>query len=208
MRTSSVPFPLWRRILPLLCALLVCTALWAEAQQSQLAQQIIRLHVVANSDRDADQALKLRVRDAVLAETDALLAGQTSAQTAASQLGRSLSSLEETAAETVSQAGYAYPVQVSLEERWFPTRQYAGGALPAGTYQTLRVVIGAGQGQNWWCVLFPALAVPAASETAVQTIGLDGQVHTLVTEETPAYTFRFKTLEWWGLCKGWLTGQT
>lgn len=208
MRTSSVFFLLRRRVLPLLCGLLVCTALWVEAQQSQLAQQVIRLHVLANSDQAEDQALKLQVRDAVLTETEALLSGLTSAQAAAAQLGQSLPSLEETAAQAVSQAGYAYPVAVSLEDRWFPTRQYDGGALPAGTYQTLRVVIGAGQGHNWWCVLFPDLSLPAVSAPAVQTGSLGGPVPLLLAEDGPAYDLRFKTLEWWGLCKGWLTGKT
>lgn len=208
MGTSSLLLVLRRRVLPLLCALLVCTALWAEAQQTRLAQQIIRLHVVAHSDQAADQALKLQVRDAVLAETDALLSGPTDAQEALSRLGQALPSLEQTAAETVAQAGYPYAVAVSLEDRWFPTRQDAGGALPAGTYQTLRVVIGAGQGHNWWCVLFPALSLPAASEPTVPTGSLGSQNLLVLDAEAPGYTLRFRTLEWWGLWKGWLTGQT
>lgn len=197
----------WRRVLPILCALLICTALWAEAQQEELADKVIRLHVVANSDSDADQALKLQVRDAVLTETNTLLSGRESAQEAASILRENLTGLGQTAAETVLQAGYPYSVKVSLEDEWFPTRQYQGGALPAGTYQALRVVIGSGEGKNWWCVVFPALCLPAVTEESVQAAGLDRRDYALITEESQPYVFQFKTLEWWGTCKGWLTGQ-
>lgn len=200
-------FP-WRRVLPILCALLVCTALWAEAEQTELADKVIRLHVVANSDSDADQALKLRVRDAVLDETNTLLSGRESAQEAASILRENLTKLGCTAAETVFQEGYPYSVKVSLEDEWFPTRQYEGGALPAGTYQALRVVIGSGEGKNWWCVVFPSLCLPAVTESSVQAAGLSGQDYALITEESRPYVFKFKTLEWWGNCKGWLTGQS
>ncbi len=200
------PFP-WRRVLPILCALLVCTALWAEAEQGALADKVIRLHVVANSDTEADQALKLRVRDAVLDETNTLLTGQESAQEAARILQENLTALGGIAAETVFQAGYPYSVRVSLEDTWFPTRQYEGGALPAGTYQALRVVIGSGEGQNWWCVVFPALCLPAVTESSVQAAGLSGPDYALITEESQPYVFKFKALEWWGTWKGWLSGQ-
>lgn len=200
-------FP-WRRVLPILCALLVCTALWAEAEQAELAEKVIRLHVVANSDSDADQALKLQVRDAVLDETNTLLSGRESAQEAASILQENLVDLGYKASETVFQEGYSYQVQVSLEDTWFPTRQYEGGSLPAGTYQALRVVIGEGEGKNWWCVVFPALCLPAVTEQSIQAAGLSGQDYALITEESQPYVFKFKALEWWGSCKGWLTGQS
>lgn len=99
-------------------------------------------------------------------------------------------------------------MKVSLEDEWFPTRQYEGGALPAGTYQALRVVIGSGEGKNWWCVVFPSLCLPAVTESSVQAAGLSGQDYALITEESQPYVFKFKTLEWWGNCKGWLTGQS
>ena len=196
-----------RRVLPILCALLVCTALWAELQQAALAEKVIRLHVVANSDDQADQAQKLQVRDRILADTRDLLTGQESAQEAAEILRENLWPLSRGASQAVAQAGYSYSVRVSLEDAWFPTRQYEGGALPAGTYQALRVVIGEGDGKNWWCVVFPSLCLPAVSETALQASGFSTQDCALITEDSPAYTFQFKTLEWWDACKGWLTGR-
>ena len=208
MKNLHIPWKFLRQILALFCAALVSTALWAEAEQTQLADKIIRLHVIANSDSQADQALKLQVRDQVLVQADTLLSGQESAQQAAEILRDNLTPLAETAAQTVSQAGFSYQVQVSLEDTWFPTRQYGDLSLPAGQYQALRVVIGQGEGKNWWCVVFPSLCLPAVSEQALQTAGLTGQDYALLTESSQPYVIKFKALEWWGNCKGWLTGQS
>lgn len=202
----SFSFP-WRRVVALFFAFLVCTALWAEATQAQLAEKVIRLHVLANSDTEADQTLKLQVRDKVLAQTDQLLAGQENAAQAAAVLRENLEPLAQTAAQEIAAQGYDYPVTVSLEETWFPTRQYEDVALPAGNYQALRVVIGAGEGHNWWCVVFPSLCLPAVSEHAVQTAGLTHQDYALICEESQPYTIRFKTVEWWESCKHWFCGE-
>lgn len=202
----SFSFP-WRRVVALFFAFLVCTALWAEATQAQLAEKVIRLHVLANSDTEADQTLKLQVRDKVLAQTDQLLAGQENAAQAAAVLRENLEPLAQTAAQEIAAQGYDYPVTVSLEETWFPTRQYEDVALPAGNYQALRVVIGAGEGHNWWCVVFPSLCLPAVSERAVQTAGLTHQDYALICEDSQPYTIRFKTVEWWESCKHWFCGE-
>ena len=183
-----------------LCAVL-------QAQSQRMADKIIRLHVIANSDSQADQALKLQVRDQVLAQADTLLSGQESAQQAAEILRDNLTPLAETAAQTVSQAGFSYQVQVSLEDTWFPTRQYGDLSLPAGQYQALRVVIGQGEGKNWWCVVFPSLCLPAVSEQALQTAGLTGQDYALLTESSQPYVIKFKALEWWGSCRSWLASR-
>ena len=207
MKNLHIPWKFLRQILALFCAALVSTALWAEAEQTQLADKIIRLHVIANSDSQADQALKLQVRDQVLAQADTLLSGQESAQQAAEILRDNLTPLAETAAQTVSQAGFSYQVQVSLEDTWFPTRQYGDLSLPAGQYQALRVVIGQGEGKNWWCVVFPSLCLPAVSEQALQTAGLTGQDYALLTESSQPYVIQFKALEWWGSCRSWLASR-
>ena len=207
MKNLHIPWKFLRQILALFCAALVCTALWAEAEQTQLADKVIRLHVIANSDSQADQALKLQVRDQVLAQADTLLSGQESAQQAAEILRDNLTPLAETAARTVSQAGFSYQVQVSLEDTWFPTRQYGDLSLPAGQYQALRVVIGQGEGKNWWCVVFPSLCLPAVSEQALQTASLTGQDYALLTESSQPYVIKFKALEWWGSCRSWLASR-
>ena len=198
MRLSRVlrDFP-WRRVLALFVACLVCTALWAEATQVRLASQVIRLHVLANSDSEEDQALKLEVRDRVLETTSALLAGETEPQAAAVLLNQHLDDIAQTAAQEISAQGHDDRVEVRLEQTWFPTRQYQGISLPAGNYLALRVLIGAAEGQNWWCVVFPNLCLPAVSERALEASTLTpGQISLLQEEET-SYVFRFKTLEFW-----------
>ena len=187
----------WRRVLALFVACLVCTALWAEATQVQLASQVIRLHVLANSDREEDQALKLEVRDRVLETTSALLAGETEPQAAAVLLNQHLDDIAQTAAQEISAQGHDDRVEVRLEQTWFPTRQYQGISLPAGNYLALRVLIGAAEGHNWWCVVFPNLCLPAVSERALEASTLTpGQISLLQEEET-SYVFRFKALELW-----------
>lgn len=187
----------WRRVLALFVACLVCTALWAEATQVRLASQVIRLHVLANSDREEDQALKLEVRDRVLETTSALLAGETEPQAAAVLLNQHLDDIAQTAAQEISAQGHDDQVEVRLEQTWFPTRQYQGISLPAGNYLALRVLIGAAEGHNWWCVVFPNLCLPAVSERALEASTLTpGQISLLQEEET-SYVFRFKALELW-----------
>ena len=198
MRLSRVlrDFP-WRRVLALFVACLVCTALWAEATQVRLASQVIRLHVLANSDSEEDQALKLEVRDRVLETTSALLAGETEPQAAAVLLNQHLDDIAQTAAQEISAQGHDDRVEVRLEQTWFPTRQYQGISLPAGNYLALRVLIGAAEGHNWWCVVFPNLCLPAVSEQALEASTLTpGQISLLQEEET-SYVFRFKALELW-----------
>lgn len=187
----------WRRVLAPFVACLVCTALWAEATQVRLASQVIRLHVLANSDSEEDQALKLEVRDRVLETTSALLAGETEPQAAAVLLNQHLEDIAQTAAQEISAQGHDDRVEVRLEQTWFPTRQYQGISLPAGNYLALRVLIGAAEGHNWWCVVFPNLCLPAVSERALEASTLTpGQISLLQEEET-SYVFRFKALELW-----------
>lgn len=187
----------WRRVLALFVACLVCTALWAEATQVRLASQVIRLHVLANSDSEEDQALKLEVRDRVLETTSALLAGETEPQAAAVLLDQHLDDIAQTAAQEISAQGHDDRVEVRLEQTWFPTRQYQGISLPAGNYLALRVLIGAAEGQNWWCVVFPNLCLPAVSERALEASTLTPGQISLLQEEEASYVFRFKTLELW-----------
>jgi stage II sporulation protein R len=190
----------------LLFAFLVVTALWAEVQQGDLADKVIRLHVLANSDSGEDQALKLAVRDQIMAQVEPLLSQAQSAQEAADLLQADLDHLEEVAAREIEAQGYQEDVRVVLEETWFPTRQDGELSLPAGRYQALRVLIGAAEGQNWWCVVFPSLCQETGQEEALPAAGLtQGQV-SLLTEENAGYVIRFKAMEWWEMWKHWAGG--
>ena len=187
----------WREALALFLLFLVFTALWAQAQQTELAEKVVRLHVLANSDSSTDQALKLKVRDRVLETARPLLAGVSNAAEAEAVLAQNIPALTEAARREITARGRTDSVTVTLEDAWFPTRTYGTAALPAGTYRALRVVIGSGEGHNWWCVVFPSLCLPAVSESSLQTAGLSGEDIALLTEESPRYVFRFKTIEWW-----------
>ncbi len=180
---------------------LASAMLWASAlggAQDALAEQVVRLHVVANSDSEADQALKLKVRDAVLAEATPYLAG-LDRQAALNALEELLPSLAGAAARVVGEQGYDYSVTASLQEERFPTKRYEGFALPAGEYMALRVQIGSGGGHNWWCVVFPPLCMGSVEETA----RLDDRDRALITGETEGYVVKFKAIELWEEFKAW-----
>ena len=132
--------------------------------QSQLAERVVRLHVLANSDGQEDQALKLLVRDRVLARATELLTQARDRTEAEALLRGQVLELERVAAEEIRANGYDYAVTIELEDTVFPTREYEGFSLPAGKYLALRAIIGAGEGQNWWCVVFPPLCAAASAE--------------------------------------------
>ena len=201
MFKKSVPQLHWWELTLLLgLAAALLLGLWLEREQSDLADSVLRLHVLANSDSEADQALKLKVRDRVLAEAEAILPENATREEAESKLEENLPRLAAAGAEVVAQEGYGYPVSASLEETWFPTKEYEDFSLPAGRYQALRIVIGEGEGQNWWCVVFPPLCLGSVSESTQEIAleaGLSEQQVSLLTGESEGYVVKFKALELW-----------
>ena len=187
-----------------LCALLC--GFWLGEEQTQLADRVIRFHVIANSDSPEDQALKLLVRDAVLERATALLERTESRAEAETLLRESLPELEALAQAEVQANGYDYAVTAELEDTSFPTKEYDGFALPAGEYLALRILIGEGAGQNWWCVVFPPLCTAASAdvpETALAA-GLTEDQVSLMAEEDSGYVLKFKAVEWWEQLREWL----
>ena len=149
--------------------------------QDQLEEKVVRLHILANSDSEEDQALKLQVRDVVLARATEILEQSADRQEAEARLRGQLLELERLAAEEIRAEGYDYPATVELTDTSFPTREYDGFTLPAGEYLALRVVIGAGEGHNWWCVLFPTLCTGFSySEEYIQT-GFTPEEYRMIT---------------------------
>lgn len=194
-----------KRYITAVCCLLaaVLTSLCAslQAQQQRLAEKLIRLHVVANSDTREDQRVKLLVRDAVLETADGLL---RDAQNPEAALQTGLPELERAANEKLASLGCKETASVSLRRELFPTREYETFRLPAGVYRTLRVSIGQAGGHNWWCVVFPALCLPAAEEDfteACRAAGLTDQEISVLTEDTGEVELEFRTLEWLGKLK-------
>jgi len=199
----------WEAIFLVILAAAVLCCGWLSQRQAELAGRMVRLHVIANSDTEEDQALKLLVRDAVLAEASAYLEGAEDAQQASAILTEHLGDLAEVGQSVVAGKGYDYSVSASVETTHFPTKTYEGFALPAGAYQALRVVIGAGEGQNWWCVVFPSLCVSAASEwqdTAVSG-GLSQDDVALMSGADEGYVLRFKCLELWDALQNCIQGN-
>ncbi len=189
----------WECALLVLAAALTLFCSWLGGYRECLSGKLLRLHVVANSDSDADQALKLEVRDAVLDCAAGYLENVSDVRAAEQVLGAHLAELAGAGQAVVREKGYDYAVRASLGTSHFPTKTYDGFALPAGDYRALRVTIGAGEGRNWWCVVFPALCVSAASEwqdTAVSG-GRSGEDVRLMAEEDEGYVLRFKCLELW-----------
>ena len=158
--------------------------------QNRLADKIVRLHVLANSDAVEDQRLKLTVRDAVLQAAEGV--GQID--------DTLLYRLQEEAQRTVETEGYDYPVQVTREHCWFDTREYETFSLPAGYYDAVRVIIGEGAGRNWWCVIYPPLCT-GVCEKDLADIGkefsLSEEEISLICEEK-GYIIRFRLADLWG----------
>lgn len=196
----------WEMALLLGVAIALFATSWASCRQQELETRVVRLHVLANSDSAEDQALKLDVRDAVLAQASMYLTHCHSTQQAKAILRQRLQPLADTAAQTIAQKGYDYAVKVSLERTYFPTKVYADFALPAGAYQGLRVEIGRAEGHNWWCVVFPPLCFSSVSEQSEAALrsGLTEDDLALLTGEDQGYVFRFQCLEWFGQLKQWL----
>ena len=177
-----------------LCTILTILPIHSEGQ---IYDSVLRLHVLANSDSEEDQALKLSVRDAILADTAHLFADCKSRAEASAVVKENLPLLQMSAERAIGEAGYSYPVRIELGEEEYPTKNYESACFPAGEYLSLRVLIGKGVGQNWWCVLFPPLCVSAASESDGSVeVGLYGDQYAIVTEtEDIKYKIRFKLLE-------------
>ena len=191
----------WRPLeLALLVGLLAALAwgMWSLHAQQELADKVVRLHILANSDSEEDQALKLQVRDAVLDRAEGILRAAPDRDTAERRLRLALPELEQLAEETVRAGGYDYDVTAELTDTAFPTREYGDFTLPAGEYLALRLVIGAGEGHNWWCVVFPPLCAQTTTDVAqtAMAAGLGEEDVGLITEQE-GYVLKFKSVELW-----------
>lgn len=166
--------------------------------EAAIYDNVLRLHVLANSDSSEDQALKLEVRDRILEETATLFKDCKTKDEAREAVESNLDKIREIAEQTVREAGYEYGVSVSLGEEEYPTKSYEECCFPAGEYLSLRVMIGEAEGENWWCVLFPPLCLDAAGESreVFAEVGLTDEQYSFITETDNAqYKVRFKLLE-------------
>lgn len=189
----------------IIAALFSFTGFTAFATQcEQIPDEVFRLHVLANSDSEQDQALKLAVRDRLLKETGALFADCRTKAQAMEAANANLQNLTQVAQEEIDRQGYDYRVSVAVEQVFFENRQYDDITLPAGNYDALRVLIGEGAGKNWWCVLFPTMCLPTAQErTAVSDLSDVLNDAQLQAVQGGQYEFKFKTIELYERLKHW-----
>ena len=186
----------------LLSGILVAVLMGAylDREQAALADSVIRLHVIANSDSRADQQLKYQVRDRILTEAAALYQPGDDLQQVRKSMEDNLNLLAQAGREVVEEQGYDYPVSAQLERTWFPTKKYTDFALPAGNYTALRIVVGEGKGENWWCVAFPPLCLGSVSETVEEAAAagnFTSEQVSLITGESGGYVVKFKAMELW-----------
>lgn len=179
--------------LSLLIALCVsfCLGTWAQAKQENIAGSLVRLHVIAVSDDEEEQRIKLNVRDSVLRYLSPKLGNAADSDEARRIIRSELDGIFAAANE----AACGRRVQVTLGEEYYPTKSYGSFSLPAGKYQSLRIILGDGEGHNWWCVVFPPLCVSAAeTQSALDTMSDD--VRGIVSDD--GYTVKFRVVELWG----------
>lgn len=183
--------------LGLTAALLLAIAADYAANCRAVRTQVLRLHVTANSDSPADQAVKLLVRDAVLEAGAAAVSGAASSAEAAQTLERELHTLQTAAQRVLRENGCAYGAKAALTEEYFATRSYGDVTLPAGRYTALRITLGDGEGKNWWCVMFPPLCLPAAQkrETDDDVYAVLNGTGAAVAHPENGYEIRFRIVE-------------
>lgn len=198
----------YKRILTLsilAALLLLVVGLLPVHGEGEIYDKVVRLHVLANSDSEEDQAVKLAVRDAILGVTVPLLQDCETREEAVACLEAKHSLLIETAQTVLREKGFDDAVSIEMGLEDYPTRTYDSLCFPAGEYISMRISLGEGAGQNWWCCLFPPLCLGAATvsekgaEDACISVGFTPTQYKIITEsDKPVYRARFKILELFG----------
>ncbi len=177
----------------ILCCLLNITSF--SKQCDGIREKILRMHVIANSDSEEDQQLKLKVRDAVLSKGKELFDGSVTSSDAERKLSPYIDELESTAESVIKNNGYDYDVKIIIGKDYFKTRVYDNSVtLPAGEYTAVKVIIGDGAGKNWWCVMFPPMCLPASDEKCELSDVLNSEENDVVNNGRK-YKIKFKFVE-------------
>lgn len=177
------------------------------ADRQTLNENVIRFHVVANSDSEADQTVKLQIRDAVVEYLQPVLAELPSAEEAKAWLEEHLEELKAVADRILTENGFSETATVTVQKEAFDTRQYDTFTMPAGVYDALRITVGEGKGQNWWCVVFPQLCLPASGEDLEAEAAGAGFSDGLTGALEGEYTVRFFLLDLLGRLEKILFGS-
>lgn len=159
----------------------------------RISDDVFRLHILANSDSEEDQQLKLKVRDAVLEKSQSLFLGCSSLDEIIGVCRKNLNLFTETARKCILENGYNYDVNVFVDREYFNTREYESITLPSGIYNALKIEIGEAKGKNWWCVMFPAICLSAVSESEINEVLDDEEIELIHSDNK--YEIRFKIVE-------------
>jgi stage II sporulation protein R len=154
-----------------------------QRQQRAIAEQIIRLHVIANSDTDEDQELKMKVKETIVTYLRGEMQDATSVDEARQAIREHLPEIEEIAAEKMRAEGYEYTAEATLGESYFPVKEYGDLTFPAGNYEALRVRLGESAGHNWWCVMYPSLCFVDSTYQVVPDASKERLKDSLTSEE-------------------------
>ena len=180
----------------------ICAFSYASSVSSDIADNVFRLHIVANSDTDEDQNLKLIVRDNILNYMKEIASSVSSKEEAVEIITSHLDDFYNIAIDTIRNAGYDYDVSLSVGQFDFPTKEYGDISLPAGIYDALRIEIGEAQGHNWWCVMFPTLCFVDVSSGSldegskgVLEDNLSDEEFSLISDDSADVKFKFKVVE-------------
>ena len=176
---------------------------YVTAISNNLSNAVFRLHVLANSDSEEDQSLKLKVRDSLLAYMNGLCSNCSTKQEAISIANEHKADFQKIAEETIKENVYNYSVKININNFYFPTKNYGDISLPAGFYDALRVEIGEAKGKNWWCVMFPSLCFIDVSSGIVDDEAkenlednLQKESYTIISDtQKPNIKFKFKLIE-------------
>ena len=180
------------------CIAFVLTVIYSmipfRTECKEISDEVFRFHILANSDEDYDQQLKLKVRDKVLLYTESLFEKARSKEEAENLISNNLQDICNTAQKEVTDNGYDYSVTAQITKMYFTTRTYESYTLPSGMYDALRITIGSGEGRNWWCVMYPSICISSEKsqdEAARETFN-DNQYDIVKNEK---YEYKFKIVE-------------
>jgi len=186
----------------LLCAILLSMTQFS-VLCDDLRENVLRLHIIANSDSQSDQALKLKIRDAVLAEAGDLFLGVGELEKAERKASEHLDDFTRIANRVIKENGFDYTAQVSLGDCFFETRHYDTFSLPAGNYRSLIIKLGRAEGKNWWCVVFPSVCIPAAADSSLRDSVSEESAQ--IAEQSDKYIVKFKAVEIYEKLRNWFS---
>jgi len=163
-----------------------------DASCEDIRQNVLRFHILANSDSDTDQSVKLKIRDEILKNTTSVFSDCNDLLSAEENAKENLKLFEKIANKVLKEEGFSYTAKAQIKNTYFTTRKYETFTLPAGYYDSITITLGSGEGHNWWCVMFPAVCVPHSCENLSKSVSKDG---VNLAENYNDYKYKFKCVE-------------